>query len=245
MDWRAKFRWVAHQALLLFILVSVAFLSAITTVRLAIHGREVEMPRLVGLKAGDAQALLQQTQLGFRIVDRVYSDQPKDAVVRQSPPPGTRVKVRQRAHVILSLGPQQVTIPELEGKSIRAARIEILRSGLQVGEVSSAYLGPPAQGQETGIVLKQNPPPQARNAGSPRVNLLVNQPEREAAYVMPNLTGLLLPEAERRLGAAGLRIAKVTQTPLVAALPGTVVAQTPARGARVASSTPIELQVVE
>jgi beta-lactam-binding protein with PASTA domain len=241
MDWQARIRWVAHQALLLFILVAVAFLSAITTMRFAIHGREVEMPKLAGLKAGDAQALLEGRQLGFRIADRVYSEQPKDTVVRQSPPPGTRVKIRQRAHVILSLGPQQVTIPELEGKSLRAARIEILRSSLQVGEVSNAWLGE----QEPGVVLKQNPPPQSKNAGSPRVNLLVAQPAREPAYVMPNLTGLLVQEAERRLAAAGLRVAKVTATPLVAALPGTVVAQMPARGARVTPTTPAELQVVQ
>ncbi len=238
---KARVRWLAHQALLLFILVAVAFLSAVTAMRLAIQGREVEMPRLTGLKAGEAQAIAAGRQIGFRIADRSYSELPKDTVVRQSPPAGTRVKVGQRAHVILSLGPQQVVIPELEGKSIRAARIEIMRSGMQVGEVSSATLGE----FEPGIVLKQDPPAQSMNAGSPRVNILVVQPPREAAYIMPDLKGLLLTEAQRRLAAAGVRVGKVTQTPLVAALPGTVVEQSVPRGARVVAGSAVDLQVVE
>lgn len=241
MTWKERVEWVAHQALLLFILVAVAFLSGVLTMRLAIQGREVEMPKVIGMKAGDAQTLLAGRQLGFRIADRIYSEQPKDAVVRQSPPPGTRVKVGQRAHVMLSLGPQQVVVPKVEGNSARAARIEILRSGLQVGEVSTAYLGE----YEAGLVLRQNPPPEARNAGSPRVNILVAQPRQDVGYVMPDLTGLLQQEAERRLAAVGLRIEKVTPTPLVAALPGTVVAQSPQRGARVTAGNGVLLEVVQ
>jgi serine/threonine-protein kinase len=240
MGWRERVQWVAHQALLLFILIAVAFLSAITAMRFAIQGREVEMPRIVGAPVGNAQAVLGSRQLGMRIADHIYNELPRDTVVRQSPPPGTRVKVGQRAHVIVSLGPQQVTVPELEGKSMRAARIEIMRSGLQVGEVSSAYLGE----TEAGMVLKQFPPPAAKGA-SPRVNLLVAQGARANSYVMPNLVGLFQPEAQHRLSAAGLHIAKVTPATLTAALPGTVVAQTPPRGARVAADTPIELQVVQ
>ena len=46
--------------------------------------------------------------------DHIYSPFPVDEVVRQSPPAGMRVKVGQYAHVVLSLGPQNATIPLLE-----------------------------------------------------------------------------------------------------------------------------------
>jgi beta-lactam-binding protein with PASTA domain len=238
MQRQSRIRWLAHQLLLLFILVALAFLSAIATIRFTIQGREVEMPKIEGLKAGDAQALLAQRRLGFRIADRTYSALPKDAVVRQSPRAGTTVKIGQRAHVVLSLGPQNVKIPALEGQGVRAARIELLRSGLQVGEVTSVHLPE----SEAGLVLKQFPPP-GGTAGTPRVDLLVSLGAREEAYVMPRLVGLPLAEAQRRLGEMGLRVGKVAPAPLALVPKDTVLAQTPAAGTRAVAGTAVELQV--
>ena len=86
-----------------------------------------------------------------------------DTVVRQSPPPNMRVKTGQNAHVVLSLGPQKVTIPQLNDRSLRAAQIELLRGGMQVGEISSVYLprlrsrhGDPA-GSRAGHVGRHQP----------------------------------------------------------------------------------------
>jgi len=238
----ARFKWIANQMLLLFILVSVAFLSFLTSMRLAIQGREVEIPKLIGMNAGDAQAVLASRQLGIRIADRAFSELPKDSVVRQSPPPGMKVKAGQRAHVVLIRGQQQGPIPALEQESLRAARIELLRGGLQVGEVSSLYLGADAA-PEPNFVLQQFPPAAARNAGSPRVNLLVTLGPREAAYVMPDLAGLNISEAQRRLAAIGLKLEKTAPPPLALVPPGTVLAQKPAAGQRVTPGTGVELQV--
>ena len=137
---RDRLHWVLRMSLLLFILSSVAFLSALTAMRFAVQGREVAMPNVVGVKAAKAQQMLAQRGIGIRVEDRLYSALPLDAVIRQSPQANMQVKVGQNAHVVLSLGPQKVTIPQLKDKSIRAAQIEMLREGLQLGEVSSAYL---------------------------------------------------------------------------------------------------------
>jgi serine/threonine-protein kinase len=241
MAFRERFKWLARQALLLGILLAVAFLSAVTAMRLAIQGREVEVPRVVGLRAGDAQAVLGGRQLGMRIADRAYSNLAKDSVVRQSPLPGARVKSGQRVQVVLSLGPQKVTIPSLEGKNLRTARIELLRAGLQVGEVSLLPLGE----VEPGIILQQNPPGGATNAGSPRVNLLVVRDTPDEGYLMPDLVGLPLPDAQRRLTQLSLRLAKIIPATAPGAPRGTVLQQMPARGARVFIGTSVELNVVE
>ena len=132
--------WIFRMALLAFVLTSVAFLSALTAMRFAIQGREVTMPDVVGKKAIEAQQMLQGRGLGIKVEDRLYNPLPVDTVMRQTPPPGMKVKVGQSAHVLISLGPQQATIPVLTDRSIRAARIELLRGGMQVGEISEAYL---------------------------------------------------------------------------------------------------------
>jgi eukaryotic-like serine/threonine-protein kinase len=230
-----------RMAGMLFVLASVAFLSAIMAMRLAIQGREVVMPDVVGMKALTARQVLQGRGLSLRVEDRTYSALPVDSVVRQSPPGNMRVKVGQYAHVVLSLGPQHAEIPRLEDASLRAARIVLLRSGLQAGEISSAYL----PGWGTDQVVQQDPLPGAIDNVSPHVDLLVSLGPRPPAYVMPNLVGLPLGEAEAKLKPAGLKVAKLSLTPFPAVTHGDVVGQIPRSGQRVDATTAIELQVAE
>jgi serine/threonine-protein kinase len=241
MPFSEKFESYARLGLRVFILLAVAFLSAITAIRLAVQGTEVEIPKLIGMKAGDAQTMLASRRLGMKIADRVYSALPQDYVVRQSPPSGTRVKVQQRAHVVLSLGPQKVSVPALVGQTARTARIELLRAGLQVGEISSVYLS----GHENDEVVQQNPPPQSSNSGSPRVNLLVVQGDRPDEYVMPDLVGMPMADAQRRVASGRLHLTRISFAPMGTLPKGTVSSQLPLRGAKIVAGTNIELQVVE
>jgi eukaryotic-like serine/threonine-protein kinase len=152
-----------------------------------------------------------------------------------------RVKVGQQAHVVLSLGPRKMTVPSLQQRSLRAAQVEILRSGMQLGEISSAYL----PGTDADTVVQQYPAPGATDVTSPRVNLLVALGPAPAAYVMPDLSGLPLTEADSKLAAAGLKVSRIDVTPAAGsaeAPPGTVIGQTPARGQRVDVATTIELR---
>jgi beta-lactam-binding protein with PASTA domain len=244
MTLRERLHWIFRMALLLFILASVAFLSALTAMRFAIQGREVAMPDLVGTGAVQARQILRGRGVGMKVEDRIYSQSPVDAVVRQSPPPAMRVKIGQDAHVVLSVGPQKVTIPQLQQRSIRAAQVELLRGGMQLGEVSSAYL--PGTAPDT--VMQQYPAPGTTDVSSPHVNLLVALGPRPPAYVMPELFALPVGEAESKLAAAGLKVSKITQSSASeASVPphGAVIGQTPARGQRVDAGTTIELQEAE
>ena len=85
---RERLEWAARMSLLVFILAAAAFLSAITAMRIAIHGREVNMPNLVGKNVSEAGQVLRSRGLGLRVADHVYSDVPINVVVRQTPPPG-------------------------------------------------------------------------------------------------------------------------------------------------------------
>jgi len=220
-----------------FILAAAAFLSAITAMRIAIHGREVNMPNLVGKNVAEANGLLRWRGLVLRVADRIYSELPINVVVRQSPPPGMLMKVSQQAHVVLSLGQRQLQIPLLEGNSLRASRIELLRGGLQVGEVSGITSGD----EPADTVMLQTPRPGA-GAASPRVDVLVSNGQRENAYVMPHLVGLNEAEAQHRLDVAGLR-RKVNYVSAPQWPHGAVIDQTPLAGQRIPAASTIELTV--
>jgi len=241
MTLRDRLQWFFRMSMIAFILASVAFLSALTAVRFAIQGREVAMPDVVGMKVVEAQQTLQGRGVGMKVEDRIYNALPVDEVVRQSPAPGSRVKTGQYAHVMLSLGPQKATIPSLVERSLRAARIELLRGGMQLGEISSAYL----PGGPDDTVIQQEPAPGTSDLTSPHIDLLVSLGSRPAAYVMPEMTGLSLAEAESKLAGTGLKVSKFTLSPIPGTLHGTVVSQNPARGSRVDSSATIELQLAE
>ncbi|MGA8366730.1 MAG: PASTA domain-containing protein [Candidatus Acidiferrales bacterium] len=236
-----RLQWILRMALVLFILASVAFLSALMTVRIAVRGREVAVPDVVGKSAGDAQQILQGRGIGMKVEDRIYNDLPLDAVVRQSPLPNMTVKTGQNAHVVLSLGPQKQNIPRIEDMDQSTARIALLRGGMQVGEISAAYL----PGEPSDAVLQQDPAPGTTDVNSPHVSLLVSLGPRPAAYLMPELSGLPLAEAESKLSGAGLKVSEITPASAPGTPQGIVVGQTPTRGERVDADTAIELQVGE
>ena len=240
MTFRERIEWVFRVGLLVFVLAAAAFLSAIMAMRFAIQGREVDMPNLVGKTSADALAMLQGRGLLLKVVDRVYSDLPANSVARQSPPAGEHMKIAQDAHVVLSLGPQSVTVPALVGESLRVARIQLLQSGLQVGEVTSY----PASNSGSDQVLQQSPSAGAL-AASPRVNLLVEESQPPPAYVMPWLVGMPLPDADHLLSTAGLKLAKTTFMPSSQWPKGAVIEQTPVQGAKIDNDTAIDLIVSE
>ncbi len=241
MGFRQRIEWVGRMALLVFFLASIAFLSALTTMRFAIQGREVATPDLAGLSVAQAERQAASRGLHLRIEDRIYSSLAKDAVVRQSPPGGSQLKRNEWVHVVVSLGVQKASIPQLDDRSLHAAQIELLSEGLQTGEISTVHLtGFPAD-----VVLQQHPPAGSTNATSPHVDMLLSMGASEAAYVMPALEGLSEAEAEQRVSEAGLKVDKVTPLPLTGKPAGTVTSQLPLRGARVESGASVELQVAQ
>ncbi len=232
-----RVEWLGRIMFLVFILASAAFLSAITAMRIAIHGREVTMPNLVGKNVGEASQALRSKGLILRVADRVYSDVPINQVVRQTPPPGMLMKVSQQAHVVLSLGQRQLEIPPLEGNTLRVSRIELLRGGLQVGEVSTVVL--PDEPMDTVVI--QNPKA-GKGGATPRVDVLVAGAPKDTAYVMPYLIGLNQLEVDRRLEVAGLR-RKVNYLDAPQWPHGAVIDQSPLGGTRIPAATEVELTV--
>jgi serine/threonine-protein kinase len=228
------------MTLLIFVLAAAAFLSAVTTIRIAIRGRIVVMPNVVGQPVGQAQQILAAQKLRLRVADRIYDQHPVDTIIRQSPAPGEQIKTQENAQVVLSLGPQALPVPQVEGRSLRLARIALLESGLQLGEVSTIFM----PGTEPDIVLKQDPPPDTK-AAAPRVDLLVAAGTPPVSYVMPSLVGMAQPDAERILSSAGLHAVMKMLISQPGAIKGTVIGQTPTAGQRIAPDITVELGVAD
>jgi len=193
--------------LLSLVLLMVALVSALTAMRIAIHGREVEVPRLIGMTPLDAERAVVTTGLQMQIERQYYSaDIPEGKIMSQLPPQGTKVRRGWQVRVAQSLGPQRVSIPEVIGETQRAATLNIKQRGLDIGTTATLRMTNAPSDQ----VVGQNPPPNAAGISSPQISLLLTVAADPGAFVMPNFVGQTLASATRTLQDAGLRAGSVT-----------------------------------
>jgi beta-lactam-binding protein with PASTA domain len=240
---KAFFRLV----LLALILLVVALVSALTTMRLAIHGREVAVPDLVGKTPTEAQRIAEQSELQVEVEQQYYSPNvPEGRILSQLPPAGTQVRRGWQIRLAQSLGPQRVEIPNVLGQSERAADINIRRHGLDVGAIAQLRL-PGTPGDQ---VVSQAPPPSASGVSAPKISLLVTSPPQPQAFIMPNFVGQPLGSVTLALQDAGMRMGAVTvagippETTMPQASPASVIiAQTPTPGEKVTAGTAVNVQV--
>ncbi len=144
---------------LALVLVTVALISALTAMRFAIHGREVTIPKLVGMSPVEAERA--GAALGLQVVvERQFfsPDISEGKIMSQMPPPGTKVRRGWSIRVAQSLGAQRVTIPDVTGGSERIAELNIQRRGLSLGSI--AHVNLPERHGEQGCIAK--PPSQCQ-----------------------------------------------------------------------------------
>ena len=233
--------------LLGLILLIVALVSGLTAMRVAIHGREVVVPRFVGLTPGQAERLAAQNGLLVEVENRFYNtDVPEGHILSQDPLAGEKVRRGWPVRLAESLGPQHVAIPEVVGQSSRAADINLRRRGLEPGTLAYVHLpGEPAE-----QVIAQNPPPNATGVAAPKVNLLFAVPPDPPAFVMPNFIGRPLSEAVRAIQGAGLKLGNVRNAGFDPVLgngsgPSIVSKQSPTAGQKVFAGSTVDLEVAK
>ncbi len=237
---------LVRLVLLALALLTVALFSALTAMRFAIHGREVAVPKLIGLTPAEAERSVSALGLQIMVERQYYSpDITEGKIMSQLPQQ--------------SLGPQRVQIPDVLGESERAAELTIRRRGLDVGAIAQIEMHAASADQ----VISQSPPANASGVSAPKISLLVTTAAAPQAFVMPNFVGQPLGNVARALQDAGLRLGTVnvsTQagdqagpaTPPLAAVPSPppsasptsiIVAQTPAAGEKVMADSAVNFEV--
>ncbi len=246
-----------RMLLLALVLMTVALISALTAMHLAIHGREVAIPKLVGMSPFEAERAGAASGLLVVVERQFYSpDIPEGKIMTQLPPPGTKVRRGWSIRVAQSLGPQRVTIPDVTGGSERVAELNIRRRGLSLGSVAHVSLPDAPLDQ----VISQSPPANASGVSAPKINLLVSDGPEPPTYVMPNLTGQPLGSAMLALQDAGVKAGKVSvlRPPLPgepqaapvapsavseASAASMIVTQTPTPGQKITAGGAVNLEV--
>jgi eukaryotic-like serine/threonine-protein kinase len=235
-----RIRTVFRLLFLACVLMTVAVFSAITTIRLTIHGRQETLPSLVGMTVEQARSAVRARGLSLDVEDRLYNDKiPANAVVSQMPAAGTSIKPRQQVHVLLSLGPPRVTVPDLIGRSLRAARITAVERGLTIGDIAALHW----QQDQPNQVVAQDPPPATTDLQTPAVNFLVSLGPMPVAYLCPDFQGKPVGVVRAELQQAGFQNISVSQIQTSGAPQGAILQQLPLPGSKVTPDTAFEFQV--
>jgi len=161
-----------------------------------LFGQEVAVPEIVGMDIKQAEAELDKLDLVMNIVARQVDEQvPADAVISQDPGSGRKVKSGREINVVISLGAEQVKVPNISGVNITEAGTRLANKGLNLGAIQEVY----DEKYETGMVISQNPAVDASVGSGTRVDVVVSKGKQPVKVTMPDLLGLSQASATRKL----------------------------------------------
>src|SRR5258706_830756 len=192
-----------------------------------IHGiGQVEVPDIRNLTLDQAEQALRGAGLHLsRDGERFDPAVPRGFILTQDPGPGIPVRGRRRVSVVVSLGEEFSSVPELSGESQRSAEQLIRGAGLRLGAIARA----PSEDVGEGLVVGSDPGPESVLPQGSSVSLLISTGAGEESFVMPDLLGREIVGVRRQLEALGFRVL----TPPGTASLGTIVSQRPAAGSRI------------
>jgi beta-lactam-binding protein with PASTA domain len=200
-----------------------------------IHGvGQVTVPDLTNLTVEQAEQALRPLGLQVsRAGERFDPAAPRGFVIDQEPGAGSTVRGGKRIAVVVSLGEEFSSVPELFGESVRSARGLIERAGLRSGSIVQA----PSEEVGEGMVAASDPGAEAILTRNTPVHLLVSTGAGSESFVMPDLLGREIASVRRQLEALGFRIERTGAQTSV----GTIVAQRPPPGSRITRADVIQL----
>jgi len=200
---------------------------------------DVQVPRVVGSDVKEAQLLLQRLGLELEVSETKYEENvKKNQVMAQDVEPGRNVREGRKVGVVVSLGPEQVSVPNLEGLSLRDAELTLQNGRLNLGKVTRVERkkGEPEE------VLEQNPRSGKAVKKGTKVNLVVNMGE-QAMVKVPRVESMMIDRVRESLGRDNLALGSVEWIIHEDYEPGTIIRQDPPPGKSVEPGTEVDLKV--
>jgi eukaryotic-like serine/threonine-protein kinase len=232
-------RW-SSIVLMVAILAVSGIVSALTAMRFAIRGRQVEVPQLAGKSKEEAEEILRAQGLKLRVSSSRFSaDVPEGMVLEQNPAGGTRLKVDRTVKVLLSLGARRYAVPNLIGTSLRAAQLTLSRRQLMLGNTLYTHIG---EGEPSTVVY-QTPKPGTQEGADPSVHIVISLGAPAQYFIMPDLIGKPADLIASRARSEGFRIGKMNFVKYPGVEAGVVIQQKPQAGYRLGKSDLILLDV--
>jgi beta-lactam-binding protein with PASTA domain len=232
-------RW-SSMILMVAILTVAGLVSALTAMRFAIRGKEVEVPKLVGKTKEEAEQILRAGGLKLKITSsRFSSDIAEGKVLEQIPASGTKLKADRTVKVLVSLGSQRFAVPNLVGTSLRAAQLTLAQRRFMLGNTVYTH----TDDGDSSTVVYQSPKAGTQEGTDPSVDIVISLGPPAQYFIMPDLIGKPAELVSSRVRTEGFHLGKVNYRKYPGVEPGVVIFQKPQAGYRLTKPDVIFLDV--
>src|SRR6202022_261054 len=199
---------------------------------------KMTVPNVEGLTQAAATTAITAAKLTVGTVTQQTSNTVATGkVISQDPASGSSVAQGSPVNLVISSGPQMVTVPNVEGLTQDAATTAITAAKLMMGTVTQQANNTVA----TGNVISQDPASGSSAAQGSPVNLAISSGPQ--MVTVPNVEGLTQDAMTTAITGAKLTVGTVTQQSSNTVATGKVISQDPASGSSVAQGSPINLVI--
>ena len=219
------FAWSAYAVLLVLIFSVVGYVSFSLFVRSGV----TSVPDLIGRPEADVEGLLVDHGLRPRRqynADRYDEEIPAGHVLEQSPGSGSLMKRGAAVDVIVSLGPERLTVPDVAGNTLQAAQVKLTSAGLVIGRIVNVY----SYGVPPGSVVEQAPAAEERVGRGASVTLFLSSVSHTDTFLMPDLAYRDLESVRHFFERRGFRLGSIKFEPYEGFAPGVILRQYPLPG---------------
>ncbi|MGW7547794.1 Stk1 family PASTA domain-containing Ser/Thr kinase [Streptomyces sp. NPDC054770] len=198
-------------------------------------GQFTKVPPLLSKTEAQATARLKEAGLDVGSVEHSYSDTVKrGTVISTDPAAGERIRSNDSVALTISDGPETVNVPDVQGRTLAAARALLKAGGLTPGMVTREF----SEDVPKGSVISSDPGSGTKRHAGTAIALVVSE---GSPVDVPDVTGDDLDEARQELQEAGLKVT-VSATEINSEYDqGQVARQTPAGDAQAAEGDTVTL----
>ncbi|MFI2757301.1 Stk1 family PASTA domain-containing Ser/Thr kinase [Streptomyces echinatus] len=163
-------------------------------------GQFTKVPPLLTKTETQAKARLKSAGLDVGQVKRAYSDTVKrGTVIGSDPAPGARIRDHDSVTLTVSLGPETVNVPNVEGKPLAKAQARLTADGLEPGMVTREF----SEDVDKGSVIRTTPDAGTKRHAGSAIALVVS---KGSPIDVPDVTGDDPDSAKEELTNAGLKV---------------------------------------
>lgn len=164
---------------------------------------EIEVPNLVGQPQNVAQTMCEKKQLKMEVESEEASDKEAGTVIEQKTKAGKKVKKNTVIKVVISSGPEKITIQSVEGMDEDAAKKALIKQGFTSKNitVTSEY----SSDVESGKATRTDPAQGTEVSADSKITLYISKGEKQPDKVsVPSIVGMYVSNAASTLAASNL-----------------------------------------
>ena len=203
------------------------------------EAKMVRVPDVEGRSEAEAEKMLQDAKLTVVHGKAENSDEVEEGhVISSDPEAGTEVEEGTEVTIVISLGEDQATVPDLRNKSASDAEAALKEAGLS-GSASEEY----SDSVEAGRVISQSIDAGEKVDKDTTISYVVSKGPETKYVKVPNLYGMTESQARQALRDAGLSVGEVNDDYISSSNVNRVVEQSISRGTSVEEGTSVSFTV--